>query len=388
MMILFLIFLLICCIHDSNGQSRLCGDEYKPVVKICSNDNLTSNELAYITTTRVPTFQQTLCECSITSSTSEVDILFSFVDDMVPQSLSFKVNNNEIESGGEHTFTTKDRSFMLSVHTNDNYTYEGACLMVSSDTLFNVICEPTQNKSSTSITTSTSYPNSSVGKDKYINSTDKDKDNIIIPVVAASIAALVCRAVVILIVIICRRRSTKRNKLPKIANQGVTKKHNDDEDDDYYMTENPMYQTADTKRNIDNSDNEYHYAESAKHKKQINTADLKCNSDLKQFINKGNNHDHSTRVSSGQKRNPTVKAKPADARQNNNNSAVNDNTYDTTNAATVQPFQGFNEYHHLSNAGTVKVAVVDVYSTIGNASKFPGHEVEEDVSHYHVANAR
>ncbi|XP_060590546.1 uncharacterized protein LOC132745611 [Ruditapes philippinarum] len=395
MMILFFFLLMICCIDDLNGQLRLCGNEYKPAVEICKDNTLTAQKLVYITTKGVPKFQQTLCECSITSNTSDVDISFSFVDGVVPQSLSFKVNNNEIMSGEQHTFTTEDRSLTLSVLTNDNYTHESACLMVSlsmnikSDTTFNVVCNRTPVKPSTSIATSLPYPNSSVVTDKYVRKTaDKEENNIIVPVVAASIAVFVCVAVVILIVIICRRRSTKRNKQPKIPNQGVTKKNNDDEEDDYYMTENPMYQTADTKTNIDNSDNEYHYAESAKHKKQINSGDLKCNPDLKQFINKENHHDHSTCVSSGRKRNPTVKAKTADATQNNDNSAVNDNMYDTTNAASVQPFKGFNEYHHLSNAGPMKLAVVDVYNTIGNASKFPGHEVEEDVSHYHVANAR
>ncbi|XP_060582443.1 uncharacterized protein LOC132738855 [Ruditapes philippinarum] len=308
---------------------------------------------------------------------------------MVPQSLSFKANSNEIDSGEKHTFTTGDRSLTLSVLTNKNYTYEGVCLMVSSDTFFNVKCDPTQQNSSTSISTSTSYPNSSVVTEKYNRkTTDKDEINIIIPVVAASIAAFVCLAVVILIVIICRRRSTNRNKQPKIAIQGDTKKSNEEEDGDYYMTENPMYQTADTKTNKDNSDNEYHYAESVKHNKHVNTGDLKRYSDSKQFINKGNHYDYSTCASSGQKRNPTNKAKTVDATKKNDNSAVNENTYDTTSAATVQSFQGFNEYHHLDNAGPMKVAVVDVYNTIGNASKFSGHKDEEDVSHYHVTNSR
>jgi hypothetical protein len=102
------------------------------VVNICSNNNLTSHKLAYVSSTRVPTFQQTLCNCSITVNTSKVDISFSFVDGMVPQSLSFRVNNNEIKSGEQHTFTTDDRSLTLSVLTNDNYTSEGACLIVSS----------------------------------------------------------------------------------------------------------------------------------------------------------------------------------------------------------------------------------------------------------------
>jgi hypothetical protein len=102
------------------------------VVKICSNVNLTSHKLAYVSSTRVPTFQQTLCKCSITTNTSEVVISFSFVDDMVPQSLSFRVNDNEIKSKEQHAFTTEDRSLTHSVLTHDNYTYEGACLMVSS----------------------------------------------------------------------------------------------------------------------------------------------------------------------------------------------------------------------------------------------------------------
>ncbi|XP_060562294.1 uncharacterized protein LOC132721928 [Ruditapes philippinarum] len=374
MMILFFFFFIICVIHDSNSQSMLCGNEYKPAVEICTINTLTGHKLAYITTTGVPIFQQTLCECSITSNTSDVDISFSFVDGMVPQSLNFRVNDNEIKSGQKHTFTPEDGILTLSVLTNDNYTYEGACLMISSDTTFNVACDRT---------------NSSVKTDENIrNTTGKEEDNIIIPVVAASISAFVCLAVVILIVIICRRRSTKRNKQPKIANQGVTKKTNDDGDDDYYMTENPMYQTADTKTNIDDSNNEYHYAESAKHNKHINTGDLKRYSDSKVVIDKGNHHDYTTCSSSAQKRNPAVKAKTVVDTQKNDNSAVNENTYDTTNAASVQPFQGFNEYHQLGNAGPMKLAVVDVYNTIGNASKFPGQEDEEGVSHYHVTNTR
>jgi hypothetical protein len=93
---------------------------------------VTTQKHVYITTTGVPKFQQTLCECSITSNISEVDISFSFVEDMVPQTLSFKVNDNDIKSGQQRTFTTEDRSLTLSVLTNDGYTYEGACLMISS----------------------------------------------------------------------------------------------------------------------------------------------------------------------------------------------------------------------------------------------------------------
>ncbi|XP_060568050.1 uncharacterized protein LOC132726712 isoform X2 [Ruditapes philippinarum] len=360
MMNLFFFLLMICCID---------------AVKICSIDNVTTQKPVYITTFSVPKFQQTLCECSITSNISEVDISFSFVDDMVPQTLSFKVNDDEIKSGQQRTFTTEDRSLTLSVLTNDGYTYEGACLMVSSDSTFNVICGKWSLTSSTSIATSLPYTNSSVEMDKYIrNTTDKDDNNIIIPVVAASFAVFVCVAVVILIVIFCRRRSTERNKQPNIANQSVTKKNNDDE--------------ADTKTNINNSDNEYHYAESAKQNKHVNAGDLKRYSDSKQFINKGNHHDYSTCASSAKKRNPALKAKTEVDTQKNDNSAVNENTYDTTNAGSVQPFQGFNEYHHLDNAGPMKLAVVDVYNTIDNASKFPGQEVEEDVSHYHVTNSR
>jgi hypothetical protein len=51
---------------------------------------------------------------------------------MVPQSLSFRVNDNVIKSGEQNTFTPEDQSLTLSVLTHDNYTYEGACLMVSS----------------------------------------------------------------------------------------------------------------------------------------------------------------------------------------------------------------------------------------------------------------
>jgi hypothetical protein len=51
---------------------------------------------------------------------------------MFPQSLSFRVNDNEIKTGEQDTFTTEDRSLTLSVLTIDNYTYEGACLMVYS----------------------------------------------------------------------------------------------------------------------------------------------------------------------------------------------------------------------------------------------------------------
>jgi hypothetical protein len=93
---------------------------------------LTTHKLAYITTTGVPTFQQTLCERSITSNTSDVDISFSFVDDMVPQSLSFKVNNNVIKSGEQNTFTSEDGILTLSFLPNEDYKQEGACLKVSS----------------------------------------------------------------------------------------------------------------------------------------------------------------------------------------------------------------------------------------------------------------
>jgi hypothetical protein len=74
--------------------------------EICNNDNLTAHKHVFITTATVPIFQQIFCVCSITSNISDVDILFSFVDGMVPQSLSFRVNDNEIKSGEQHTFTT------------------------------------------------------------------------------------------------------------------------------------------------------------------------------------------------------------------------------------------------------------------------------------------
>jgi hypothetical protein len=93
---------------------------------------LTAHKLVYITTTGVPKFQQTLCECLITSNISDVDISFSFVDGMVPQSLSFRVNDNVIKSGEQNTFTPEEGILTLSFLPNEDYTQEGACLNVLS----------------------------------------------------------------------------------------------------------------------------------------------------------------------------------------------------------------------------------------------------------------
>jgi hypothetical protein len=57
---------------------------------------------------------------------------FSFVDGMVPQSLSFRVNNNVIKSGEQNRFTPEDGILTLSFLSDQNYKQEGACLIVSS----------------------------------------------------------------------------------------------------------------------------------------------------------------------------------------------------------------------------------------------------------------
>ncbi|XP_060590544.1 uncharacterized protein LOC132745605 [Ruditapes philippinarum] len=97
---------------------------------------------------------------------------------MVPQSLSFTVNDKEIKSGEKYTFTPEDRSLTLSVLTNDRYTHEGACLMISSDISFNVLCDRTLPGPTTSMASSSLDPDSSSGvsTNKY-NEKTTDEDN-------------------------------------------------------------------------------------------------------------------------------------------------------------------------------------------------------------------
>ncbi|XP_060588163.1 uncharacterized protein LOC132743634 isoform X2 [Ruditapes philippinarum] len=340
------IYYLICTLFWFHGGiycRSFCGNRRQPIVNICTDHKVGPSNYILIDTARVPDFQQTSCECDISTGRHDpFKLLLYLVNYTQRFSMKFELNEIVIDKKTIATLpTTLTRNNKkLSFSTRANHQRDGACLCVYSTNnsiKFNIACKR-----------STIHP---------------PNPDISIPALLATLAFVCCSAFAVISVVCYKRR-----KSAMVTKDKTRHYVNTETEGDNYMTENPTYNNGQSSiaGSVIHSDagiisGQY---ESIGSIQEI--ADGKhCSEHLP---NHPVSYDYVelslTGVNTSAANNKAIHG-TIDSERNFSNLKEEDKTvYDCTNATPPQQAIGQNDYNHLSTISPTEQCVFGLYDKV------------------------